>query len=84
MPERAYCTILDDGYARWFNVGDLAGKTLTVTLPETGGGFTVYDASGVVTASSVAYGDTSAVLPQGGWVVFAGDAGARFYLSLAE
>lgn len=80
----AYCTILDDGYARWFNVGDLAGKTLTVTLPETGGGFTVYDASGVVTASSVAYGDTSAVLPEGGWVVFAGDAGARFYLSLAE
>ena len=79
----AYCTILDDGYARWFHVGDLAGKTLTVTLPEAGG-FTVYDASGVVTASSVAFGDTSAVLPQNGWIVFAGDPGARFYLSLAE
>lgn len=79
----AYCTILDDGYARWFNVGDLAGKTLSVTLPEAGG-FTVYDASGVVTASSVAFGDTSAVLPEGGWIVFAGDPGARFHLSLAE
>ena len=79
----AYCTILEDGYARWFNVGDLAGKTLAVTLPEAGG-FTVYDASGVVTASSVAYGDTSAVLPEGGWIVFAGEPGARFYLSLAE
>ena len=79
----AYCTILEEGYARWFNVGDLAGKTLSVTLPEAGG-FTVYDASGVVTASSVAYGDSSAVLPEGGWIVFAGEPGARFYLSLAE
>ena len=79
----AYCTILEEGYARWFNVGDLAGKTLSVTLPEAGG-FTVYDASGVVTASSVAYGDSSAVLPEGGWIVFAGEPGARFYLSRAE
>lgn len=79
----AYCTILEDGYARWFNVGDLAGKTLAVTLPEAGG-FTVYDAGGAVTASSVAYGDSSAVLPEGGWIVFAGEPGARFYLSLAE
>ena len=79
----AYCTVLEEGYARWYSVGDLAGKTLSVTLPETGG-FTVYDANGIATASSVAYGDTSAVLPEGGWVVFAGDAGARFYLSLAE
>ena len=79
----AYCTILEEGYARWFNVGDLAGKTLSVTLPEAGG-FTVYDAGGAVTASSVAYGDSSAVLPEGGWIVFAGEPGARFYLSLAE
>ncbi len=54
----AYCTILDDGHARWFRVGALAGKTLAVTLPEAGG-FTVYDANGVATASSVAFGDTS-------------------------
>lgn len=79
----AYCTILNDGYARWFNVGDLAGRTLAVTLPKAGG-FTVYDANGAVTASSVAFGDTSAVLPEGGWVVFAGDPGARFYLGLSE
>ena len=79
----AYCTILEDGYARWFNVGNLAGKTLSVTLPQAGG-FTVYDANGAVTASSVTYGDTSAVLPEGGWIVFAGDPGARFYLSLSE
>lgn len=79
----AYCTILEDGYARWFNIGDLAGKTLSVTLPQAGG-FTVYDANGAVTTSSVAYGDTSAVLPEGGWIVFAGEPGARFYLGLSE
>lgn len=79
----AYCTILEDGYARWFHVGDLAGKTLSVTLSEAGG-FTVYDANGAVTASSVAFGDTSAVLPEGGWIVFAGEPGARFYLGLSE
>lgn len=79
----AYCTVLEEGYARWYSVGDLAGKTLSVTLPEAGG-FTVYDANGIATASSVAYGDSSAVLPEGGWIVFAGEPGARFYLSLAE
>ena len=77
----AYCTIQEDGYARWYSVGDLGGEALTVTLPEAGG-FTVYDASGAVTASSVAFGDTSAVLPAGGWIVFAGAPGARFHLSL--
>ena len=79
----AYCTILDDGYARWYSVGDLGGQTLNVTLPE-GGGFTVYDASGAATASSVAFGDVSAVPPEGGWIVFAGAPGVRFHLSLAE
>ena len=78
--EGAYTTVQADGYARWFQVGDLAGATLSVTLPEQGG-FWVYDANGVVTASSVAWGDLSAVLPEGGWVVFAGAPGARFHLS---
>ena len=79
--EGAYTTVQPDGYARWYQVGDLAGATLTVELPEAGG-FWVYDANGAVTASSVAWGETSAVLPEGGWVVFAGDPGARFHLSV--
>ena len=49
-----------------------------------GSGFAVYDAAGLPVAASWAYGDTSAVLPTGGWVVFAGDPGARFYLSLSS
>lgn len=52
---------------------------MTVQVPENAG-FWVYDAAGQVTASSV-LGDTGAVtLPEGGLVVFAGDAGARFHL----
>ena len=75
----AYTTIQDDGYARWYQVGTAAGKTMTVQVPENAG-FWVYDAAGQVTASSV-LGDTGAVtLPEGGLVVFAGDAGARFHL----
>ena len=75
----AYTTIQSDGYARWYQVGAAAGKAMTVQVPE-GAGFWVYDAAGQVTASSV-LGDTGAVtLPEGGLVVFAGDAGARFHL----
>ena len=81
--EGAYSTIQADGRARWFQVGDLAGKTLRVTVPGEGG-FTVYSQNGQVSASSVAYGDTSATLPENGWVVFAGTPGARFHLSTIE
>ena len=55
---------------------------MTVQGPEDAG-FWVYDASGKVAASSV-LGDTGAVtLPEGGMVVFAGEAGARFHLRFA-
>ena len=75
----AYTTVGEEGYARWYQVGDAAGSTMTVQLPENAG-FWVYDASGAVTASSVLWDETSAVLPEGGMVVFAGDPGARFHL----
>lgn len=70
----AYTTVGEEGYARWYQVGDAAGSTMTVQLPENAG-FWVYDASGAVTASSVLWDETSAVLPEGGMVVFAGDPG---------
>ena len=77
----ARCTIQPDGYARWYRIGEsTAGKTMAVRLPEDAG-FWVYDGEWNVTASSVVGGDTSAVLPEGGMVVFAGDPGARFQLS---
>ena len=75
----AYSTIRDDGYARWYRVGDAAGRSMTVQVPEDAG-FWVYDGSGQVTASSVLWGDTSVTLPEDGLIVFAGDPGARFHL----
>lgn len=77
----ARCTIQPDGYARWYKIGEnTAGKTMAVQLPKDAG-FWVYDREWNVVASSVVGGDTSAVLPEGGMVVFAGDAGVRFQLS---
>lgn len=79
----ARCTIQPDGYARWYQIGEAtAGKTMAVRLPEDAG-FWVYDRDWNVTASSVVGGDSSAVLPEGGMVVFAGDAGAVFRLTFS-
>ena len=76
----SYTTVQENGYARWYRVGGNAGKSMTVRVPEDAG-FWVYDTDGQVTASSVLWGDTRAELPQDGFVVFAGDPGARFHLS---
>ena len=78
---KAASTIQPDGYARWYQIGDsAAGKTMAVQLPKDAG-FWVYDKGWNVVASSVVGADTSAKLPEGGRVVFAGDPGARFQLS---
>lgn len=76
----SYSTVQENGYARWYRVGGNAGKSMTVRVPDDAG-FWVYDTDGQVTASSVLWGDTRAELPQDGFVVFAGDPGARFHLS---
>ena len=68
-----------DEVLRVLQVGDAAGKTMTVQVPENSG-FWVYDGNGQVTASSVLWGDTTVTLPEDGTIVFAGDPGARFHL----
>lgn len=80
---RSYCTIQDNGYARWYKVGGAAGKTMTVK-PDGIGAFYVYNAAGLLVASSLTRGDTTAVLPVEGWIVFAGNPGARFHLTMSE
>lgn len=76
----AYTTVQADGCARWYRVGDLAGRLLRVAVPEEGA-FAVYDQYGQPAASSWAWGDTSAVLPENGYVVFSGAPGVRFHLA---
>lgn len=76
----SYCTIQSSGDARWYQAGSAAGKTMSVTL-EGDGSFTVYDATGVEVASSLT-GSSSVVLPENGWIVFAGDTGTRFHITM--
>ena len=77
------CTILEDGYARWFKTGEAAGKTMTADLPEKGA-FYVYDENYTLTGASLLTGQNSVVLPADGWIVFAGDPGQSFRLTLTE
>ncbi len=79
----SWTTIQEDGHARWYHVGAAAGTTMHVTVPE-GGGFYVYDSDGQVAASSVLWDDASAVLPEGGLVVFSGAPGVRFHLHFTD
>lgn len=75
-------TIGEDGWACWFSIdAALAGKTLTVSLPERGS-FSVYSADALPVACSAAYGDTACVLPEGGYAVFAGESGECFEISV--
>lgn len=77
-------TVQQDGHARWFTIpAAAAGKTMTVKLPAAGG-FTVYDAAGLPAGSSVAGGTTSVALPAGGTVVFAGEPGSAFGITLSK
>ncbi|QJC53151.1 beta-lactamase family protein [Paenibacillus albicereus] len=84
LGKQSKVTVKEDGYARWFHIpAAAAGKTMSVKLPAAGG-FTVYDAAGGLAASSVASGTSTVVLPAGGTIVFAGEPGAAFSVSLSK
>ncbi len=77
-----HVTIGEDGWAKYFSVGEeWAGKTLTVVLPE-GGSFTAYHADTTPLASSAAYGDTTAALETGAIILLAGAPGSEFELTI--
>ncbi|KAA8783620.1 beta-lactamase family protein [Paenibacillus amylolyticus] len=75
-------TIQANGYARWFSIPTSAGgKEMKVNVPSDGS-FVVYDASGVSLNHSVVSGQTTMILPEKGSIVFAGEAGAVFEITL--
>ncbi|MCM3340531.1 beta-lactamase family protein [Paenibacillus sp. MER TA 81-3] len=75
-------TVQADGYAKWYSIpAAAAGKTMLVDMPETGA-FVVYDQKGACVNDTVVSGKNEIVLPQSGTVVFAGEAGAKFGISL--
>ncbi|XEC95775.1 serine hydrolase domain-containing protein [Paenibacillus tarimensis] len=80
--KKSSVTILASGYARWFTVPDnAAGKTMKVKLPAKSS-FSVYDEAGMLVDSTVIGGGNTVVLPERGTVVFAGEAGAKFEISI--
>ncbi|MGG6310193.1 serine hydrolase domain-containing protein [Paenibacillus macerans] len=80
--KKSSVTLRPDEQARWFSVpAKAAGKTLTVDLPAKTS-FAVYDASGACVNFSAAGGGNQVKLPENGKVVFIGDPGATFRISL--
>lgn len=77
----ARCTIQADGYARWYSIGAAAGKTMSITSPETSN-FYVYDTEGSVIGSSI-FGLSTVTLPEDGYIAFIGDIGDRFVIDIA-
>ncbi|MCF7754633.1 beta-lactamase family protein [Paenibacillus xylanexedens] len=77
-------TIQADGYAKWFSVPATAkGKVMTVKLPANGA-FAVYDQTGICINHSVVSGKNDVVLPENGRIVFAGEVGSLFEISLKK
>jgi len=77
-------TIQANGHARWFTIpANAAGKKLKVAMPEKGG-FMVYDENGALVNNTVISGKNEVVLPKNGFIVFAGNAGSAFGISLSK
>ncbi|MGG4404213.1 serine hydrolase domain-containing protein [Paenibacillus amylolyticus] len=82
--KRSATTIQADGYAKWFSVPATAkGKVMTVKLPANGA-FAVYDQTGICINHSVVSGKNNVVLPENGRIVFAGEVGSKFEISLKK
>jgi CubicO group peptidase (beta-lactamase class C family) len=77
-------TIETDGYAKWFSIPTaVAGKFMTVTMPSNSS-FAVYDQAGICINHTVVSGKNQVVLPGNGRVVFAGEVGSIFEISLKK
>ncbi|MGG3308158.1 serine hydrolase domain-containing protein [Paenibacillus lautus] len=75
-------TIQTDGYAKWFSVpATVNGKVMTVKMPSHGA-FAVYDQTGICINHTVVSGKNEVVLPENGRIVFAGEVGSKFEISL--
>ncbi|SDK13927.1 CubicO group peptidase, beta-lactamase class C family [Paenibacillus sp. OK060] len=75
-------TIQADGYAKWFSVpASVKGKVMTVKMPANGA-FAVYDQTGICINHTVVSGKNEVVLPKNGRIVFAGEVGSTFEISL--
>ncbi|WP_068776861.1 serine hydrolase [Paenibacillus sp. FJAT-26967] len=76
------CIIPSNGQAVWYKIDKKsANKVINVQAPASGG-FAVYDAKGVLVNFSKVSSTHSAVLPEGGLIVFGGKAGDVFKMNM--
>ncbi len=78
----ASCTISETGEARWYYGGDVEGMSMTVTVPENSA-FYVYNSQLSPVGGSSTSGTVTVEIPTGGVMVFVGDVGARFQISVS-
>lgn len=77
-------TVQTDGNARWYSIPKaVAGKKMTVAMPEQGA-YAVYDGKGTCVNYTIISGNHEVVLPENGTIVFAGEAGSSFNISLKK
>lgn len=71
-------TINKDGYAKWFKIpSSYEGKKIKVSIPKNAG-YAVYDSDGILVFLSTISANKTITLPEGGTIVFAGNAGSTF------
>ncbi|MEK4511093.1 serine hydrolase domain-containing protein [Paenibacillus sp. FSL K6-2524] len=82
--KKSTVTVQTDGNARWYSVPQaIAGKKMIVSMPEQGA-YAVYDGNGTCVNYTVISGNNEVVLPENGTIVFAGNAGSSFNISLEK
>ncbi|RUT39341.1 class A beta-lactamase-related serine hydrolase [Paenibacillus anaericanus] len=82
--KKSTVTVQTDGNARWYSVPQaIAGKKMIVSMPEQGA-YAVYDGNGTCVNYTVISGNNEVVLPENGRIVFAGNAGSSFNISLEK
>jgi len=70
-----------DGYSQWFSIdAATAGKPVKITNPDKASVF-IYDENMMLSAYSINAGEQTFTIPSGGFIVFAGAAGAEFKLA---
>lgn len=79
--KKSIVTIPPSGYARWYTISDKDGGKIVKVSMSPNASFAVYDAKGTCLYFSVTEDKDQVVLPLGGSIVFAGDAGTKFEIS---
>lgn len=80
--KKSKATILEDGFARWYDISDsAAGKMMTVNRPMESS-FAVYDENDVCVFFSQVDADRAVELPVNGKLVFIGEPNTAFQITL--